>query len=73
MLIAYTHIGADTLRTSAVFIAACISSLTGINGTQVDAWAAIVVTVTILCAVIPLVIEIVKAFKTLWAENELWP
>lgn len=48
MISAWTHVGGDLLRTIAVFAAALISSITGIDGDICDAWAAIVSGLTII-------------------------
>lgn len=61
MISALTHVGSDTLRTISVFLAAVISVAGKQDPSKCDAWAAIVVTITIVLAVIPLVREIVKA------------
>lgn len=61
MMSALTHVGGDTLRTIAVFISAVVSSATSISSDITDAWAAVVVTITIFALIIPLVNEIVKA------------
>ena len=58
MMSAFTHVGGDTLRTSSVFVAAIIATLGGASGELCDAWAANVVTVTIIGMVIPLLQEI---------------
>jgi len=47
MASAFTHVGADTMRTAAVFIAALVSTTTGASGSACDAWAAIVVSLSI--------------------------
>eukprot|EP01038_Epipyxis_sp_PR26KG_P008241 gene8241-11155_t len=60
MLSAFTHVGGDTMRTSAVFIAAVIATVTNVSGNICDAWASVVVTITIIGCVIPLVYEIYK-------------
>jgi Co/Zn/Cd efflux system component len=61
MLSAFTHVGGDTLRTCAVFFAAVVSTASGAKGSVCDAYAAVVVTVTIIFCVIPLITEIYKA------------
>lgn len=61
MMSAFTHVGSDTMRTLSVFVAAVIASTTGYSGNLCDAWAAVVVSVTIFAAVIPLCAEIYKA------------
>lgn len=61
MISALTHVGSDTMRTVSVFVAAIISSAGGQSSTLCDAWAAVIVTSTIIMAVIPLCSEIYKA------------
>jgi len=61
MASAFTHLGGDSLRTGSVFVAAAVATFAGIDANTCDAWAAIIVTITIICLVIPLIIEIVKA------------
>ncbi len=61
MISALTHVGSDTLRTASVFIAAVVATAGKQPGSLCDAWAAIVVTITIVAAVIPLCLEIYKA------------
>jgi Co/Zn/Cd efflux system component len=63
MVSAMTHVGSDTMRTLSVFVAAIIATVSSASGSQCDAWAAVVVSVTIVCAVIPLVSEIYKAAR----------
>jgi Co/Zn/Cd efflux system component len=58
MISAFTHVGGDTLRTCAVFIAAVVSDTTTAPGSVCDAWAAVIVSITIIICVIPLTIEI---------------
>ncbi len=62
MMSAFTHVGGDTIRTLSVFIAAAIVSITGADSTLCDAWAALVVTFSILCMTYPLVKEIYAAW-----------
>ena len=61
MLSALVHVGCDTLRTVSVYIAAIVSSFTDIPGTLCDAWAAIIVTITIFLMLVPLIIEIIRS------------
>jgi Co/Zn/Cd efflux system component len=61
MVSAFTHLTGDSMRTTSVIIAASISSLANIPSNLCDAWAAIVVAITIVTMVIPLVTEIYKA------------
>jgi Co/Zn/Cd efflux system component len=63
MASALTHVCGDTLRTTALFLAALIATVTDISGAVCDAWAAVVVTVTILFIVIPLSSEIYRHAK----------
>lgn len=65
MLSAFTHVGGDTMRTFAVFIAAIVSSTTTVKSNLADAWAAVVVTITIVICVIPLIAEIGKSARAL--------
>ncbi|RYH28695.1 hypothetical protein EON65_11205 [archaeon] len=58
MISALTHVGSDTLRTMSVFIAAIIASAGHQSSSKCDAWAAVVVSITIIIAVIPLCKEI---------------
>jgi Co/Zn/Cd efflux system component len=71
MLSALVHVGCDTLRTLSVFIAAIVSSSTDIPGTLCDAWAAIIVTLTIFVMLIPLLIEIVRSVTRITKIYEL--
>ncbi|KAJ1422997.1 hypothetical protein B484DRAFT_452074 [Ochromonadaceae sp. CCMP2298] len=63
MLSALTHVGGDTLRTLSVFVAATVSTVSSTSSVQCDAWAAVVVSVTIIIGVVPLVFAIHKAAK----------
>lgn len=54
MISAFTHVGGDTLRSFTVLLAAMVSSTFEIDATLTDAVAAIVVSVTIVVAVMPL-------------------
>jgi Co/Zn/Cd efflux system component len=58
MISAFTHVGGDTMRTCAVFIAAVVSDATSTSGSLCDAWAAIVVSISIVFCVMPLGKEI---------------
>lgn len=69
MISALTHVGSDTLRTTSVFIAAIISQVGGFNAAICDAWAAVVVSFTILVAIIPLVKEIWHAYHRVEEEE----
>lgn len=63
MISAFTHVGCDTMRTLSVFVAAIIASTTNVTGTLCDAYAALVVSVTIFLGILPLIWELFKAFK----------
>jgi Co/Zn/Cd efflux system component len=65
MASALTHVGGDILRTISVFVAALVGVTTNISTTKTDAWAAIIVTITILFLVAPLIGEIIKDFRRL--------
>lgn len=65
MISALTHVTADTLRSISVFVSALISTVGGYSSTLCDAWASIFVIITIFIAVIPLSIEIYKAYNLL--------
>ena len=61
MISAFTHLTGDSLRTFSVIVAAFISLVANIPSNICDAWAAIVVTITICFMAIPLLREIYKA------------
>ena len=63
MLSAFTHLTGDSMRTASVFIAALVSTFSGIPSQICDAWAAIAVTVSIVFMVVPLIVEIVKSSR----------
>lgn len=69
MASALTHVGGDSLRTASVFFAATVASLTDYKASLCDAWAAIIVTVTILFIVGPLLREIGSAYTRLNEER----
>ena len=58
MMSAWTHVGGDTIRTISVLAAATVSMFSGIDGDICDAWAAIIVSLTILVMTVPLMIDI---------------
>lgn len=70
MISAFTHVGGDTLRTVSVFIAALVSTIGGFSGEICDAWAAIVVAISILAVIIPLVFEISSAYNRIMQISE---
>jgi Co/Zn/Cd efflux system component len=63
MVSAFFHIGGDTLRTVSIFIAAIISSLTKFPSELCDAWAAVVVSATIIFLAVPMSVEIYNHAK----------
>ena len=69
MISAFTHVGGDTLRTIAVFIAAVVSATSNIAGSLTDAWAAVIVSITIVACVVPLAREIYGKANMLLAEE----
>lgn len=58
MISAFFHIGGDTLRTIAIFLAALAASITNKSSSYCDAWAAIVVSITVLFLAVPMLFEI---------------
>jgi len=68
MISAFTHVGGDSLRTISIFVAALIANLKLGAPYLCDAWAAVIVTVTIVLMVIPLISEIWKAYHRLAAK-----
>lgn len=70
MASAFTHVGGDTLRTAAIFFAAVVTSLTSIPGSKCDAWADVIVTITIVVLVIPLLKEITSAYFSIQSMEE---
>lgn len=69
MLSALAHIFGDTIRTISEFLAASISSISGIDGDICDAWAAIVVAISILVVSGRLIIEIIGAFINIYSSE----
>ena len=69
MMSAFTHILGDTLRTIAMFLAALVSTISGVEGDICDAWAALVVSITILVLCLSLVLDIVAAAREVWVEE----
>lgn len=69
MMSAFMHVGADTVRTFAVFAAAAVAS-SGQNGARCDAWAAQVATVTVVFMALPVIKQIHTASQSLWPT--LW-
>jgi cation diffusion facilitator family transporter len=70
MMSAFTHVLGDTLRTISVFLAALVSTLTGIDGDICDAWAAIIVAVTIVALCAHIMLEIRKAAVDIYYEQQ---
>jgi Co/Zn/Cd efflux system component len=70
MMSAFTHVLGDTLRTISVFLAALVSTLTGIDGDICDAWAAIIVAVTIVALSAHIMLEIRKAAVDIYYEQQ---
>ena len=60
MISAFTHLTGDSMRTSSVIVAALISTIAKIPSDLCDAYAAIIVTITITFIVVPLMREIYK-------------
>jgi Co/Zn/Cd efflux system component len=70
MLSALTHVGGDSLRTLSIFLAAVISTAGNQSAALCDAWASVVVSITIVICVIPLCREIYRAAFNLPEEEE---
>ena len=71
MMSAFTHLTGDSMRTAAVIIAAMVSSIGGYPSQICDAYAALVITGTILIMTIPLITEIFRAYVKLTKEPDL--
>ena len=69
MISAFTHVTGDTFRTISIFVAAVVATVTDVPGNLCDAWAAVIVAITILFIVFPLIIEIYKAARKLQQEQ----
>ena len=69
MMSAFTHIMGDTIRTIAMFVAALVATITGIDGDICDAWAALLVTVTIFILCAALVVDIYIAATDIWYDE----
>jgi Co/Zn/Cd efflux system component len=70
MISAFTHVGGDTIRTISMLTAATVSSSAHVDADICDAWAAVVVSVTIMALLIPLAIDIGIAARDIQAANE---
>ena len=70
MLAAFSHLGADSLRTASIFLAAIVASSTDIDSGLCDAWAAIIVSSTIFVMAAPLINYIIKAFIKLRRQSQ---
>ena len=69
MSLLHRYFSCQTLRTLSVFAAAVVASTTSVPGNQCDAWAAVIVTITIIFIVLPLIQQIYKAARRLLAET----
>eukprot|EP01036_Dinobryon_divergens_P024019 gene24019-32426_t len=69
MMAAFSHILGDTLRTVAEFMAALVSTITGIDGDECDAVAAIVVSFTIVVLCCNIIREIISAAHSIHASG----
>lgn len=58
MISAFVHTGDDSLRTTAVLLAALISTLSGASSDLCDGWSAIVVALMIVLLTVPLAVDI---------------
>jgi Co/Zn/Cd efflux system component len=73
MMSAFTHISGDTLRTVATIIAAGISYYFHYDPGLCDAWAAIIVSATIIFSALPLVYSISHTISALSNSDSLPP
>ena len=73
MVSALTHVVGDTLRTFSVLFAAIISDVVGIRGDICDAWAAIIVSATILVLIINMSMELYSKYLSLSTAAEDHP
>lgn len=70
MVSAFTHLSGDTFRTVAVFASALVSDVfPSCSRAKIDAWAAIVVSVSILFATAPLIFGIVDTATRLVSQR----
>lgn len=70
MMSAFIHIVGDTLRTVAIFLAALVSSVTRVDGDVCDAWAALVVSLSVLLLCGSLFVSIGAAARSLVAAEQ---
>jgi len=70
MISAFTHVGGDSLRTVSIFVAAIVANVKLGAPYLCDAWAAVIVTVTIVIMVIPLINEIFKAYRIITSKMD---
>lgn len=68
MLSAFVHVGGDTIRTLSVIIGAAVSTIFHVDADICDAWAAIVVSVTIVFMVVPLIRDIITSACSLGTD-----
>lgn len=69
MVSAFTHILGDTMRTVAMLLAALVSTVTGVDGDICDAWAALVVSLTIIVLCLSLVMDVSAAAWAVYTEE----
>lgn len=68
MVSALVHVLADTARSVAVMVAGFIAVYTEANGTEVDAWAAVVVSIAIGVSAVPIMGELAEKVRELRAD-----
>lgn len=69
MISAFTHVGSDTMRTLSVFAAAILATAFNFSSSLCDAWAAVVVSITIVLFVLPLIKQIFDRLRDLRNES----
>eukprot|EP00981_Chlorochromonas_danica_P009398 scaffold2646_cov184-Ochromonas_danica.AAC.1 len=68
MLSAFAHVGSDALRTTGVFVAAIVAMSLKHDQVECDAWAALVVALSILAGVTPLVVTLQRSSSSFAAN-----
>lgn len=71
MMSALAHVIGDSMRTMSVFIAATVSVTKNINADICDAWAAILVSITILIMITNVLYELYKSYLVTSSETLL--
>ena len=70
MVSAGAHVLGDSLRTLFMFLAALVSSVTGLQGAVCDAWGAVAVSVVVLVVAVSLIAEIYQRARSFSARMD---